>query len=490
MKKTVFLTGGTGIMGMETIRKFMDHTDEFELRVFARPSEVNYEKLSEFGDNIKVIWGNLMDFDLVSSCMEGVDYVLHVGALIPPMASDYPADIAMRTNYGSTLAMLRGIKAFGQEETTHFVYIGTVEETGHHSMPHHWGRVGDPLQPPVYCYYASSKCAAERAVAESGLKYWVSVRQSFQHPNNPVSAGYPIIGMAPPDSCAEHIDAESSGNLMLQICRSAPDNFWRRAYNIGGGEGFRLSNYALIKALHGDSRRGYDPKWLATHNYHGQFFTDSDLLQELVPYRLKTAEEFLAEELKFQIKVAKSGPRLTPEEAKAKNKRICSKPGGTIWAVETNNEEAIRVYYGSREKYEAIPDNWDEIPIPAPDMTPSYMDHGFDETKPVAELDIDDMRQAAAFRGGKCLSDTMVKGDIYTPLRWQCAMGHEFTATPNLVLFLGHWCPDCMNGEWNYYEQARVNPFFAQSWNYMHENEEPFSVKMECDAKDIEKMFS
>ena len=114
-------------------------------------------------------------------------------------------------------------------------------------------------------------------------------------------------------------------------------------------------------------------------------------------------------------------------------------------------------------------------------MTPTYLDHGFDESKPVAELDIEDMRQAARFRGGECLSESMVKGDMYTPLRWRCAHGHEFEATPNLVLFMGHWCPEELRGEWNYYEQARVNPFFAQCWDYEHEGEEPFAVKMACD---------
>ena len=39
MKKTVFLTGGTGTMGKETIKKFMENKEEFILRVLARPSE-------------------------------------------------------------------------------------------------------------------------------------------------------------------------------------------------------------------------------------------------------------------------------------------------------------------------------------------------------------------------------------------------------------------------------------------------------------------
>ncbi len=489
MKKVVFLTGATGVMGMQTVKKFMDHTDEFELCVLARPSEANYQKLAPYGDKIKIIWGNLMDYDLMSRCMEGVDYVLHVGAILNPIATDWPPDITMRTNYGSTLAMLRGIKQYHQEEKTHFVYISTLETLGHHEAPHYWGRMGDPLQPPMTCYYALSKVASERAVAESGLKYWAIIRQSFQHPNNPISIGYPIVSHMPPDCCSEHIDSESSGNLMLQVCLKAPEEFWRRGYHIGGGAELRISQYDLIKALHGDMRRGYQPKWVATKNYHGCFFADSDDLEALIPYRLKNRESFLKEELAFQIQLAKSQPRLTPEETEAKNKRIASKPGGTVWATQQENDETLKILFGSKAKYDAIPDSWDDIPLPNPSMEPEYFDHGYDENKPDSALDITDMQGAAKFRGGECLSETMTPGDLFTPLRWKCGFGHEFTGSPNLILKLGHWCPHCFTEKWNYYDQAKVSPFFAQIWDYAHEGEEPFSVKMECDARMIDKCF-
>ena len=99
------------------------------------------------------------------------------------------------------------------------------------------------------------------------------------------------------------------------------------------------------------------------------------------------------------------------------------------------------------------------------------------------------MRKAAEFRGGACLSETMEKGDLFTPLKWRCAFGHEFMATPNLVLFLGHWCPECMAGEWKYGEIAEVNPFFAQVWTPLHRDEENFRVKMSYDYKAIDELF-
>ena len=107
-----------------------------------------------------------------------------------------------------------------------------------------------------------------------------------------------------------------------------------------------------------------------------------------------------------------------------------------------------------------------------PSDKPVLLDHGYDETKPRTEWTIEDMRQAAAFRGGKCLSESMEKGDFRTPLEWQCQFGHRFKASPALVLLGGHWCPDCLPTPWNYPMIAKGNPFFAQVWYATHERGE------------------
>jgi hypothetical protein len=105
-------------------------------------------------------------------------------------------------------------------------------------------------------------------------------------------------------------------------------------------------------------------------------------------------------------------------------------------------------------------------------LRPVRLDHGYDEDKPTEALDLTDMRAAASFRGGACLSETMAQGDLFTKLRWKCAFDHEFEATPNTVLKGGHGCPRCAPPGWNYDEEARRNPFFAQVWYPNHDRDE------------------
>ena len=94
---------------------------------------------------------------------------------------------------------------------------------------------------------------------------------------------------------------------------------------------------------------------------------------------------------------------------------------------------------------------------------------------------LEDMQKAAAFRGGKCISTEMIQGDWDTPLLWECAEGHQFTATPRVVLLGGHWCTECMpypyqnepNARpWQWDRVAKKNPFFAQLWSPLHDANE------------------
>ena len=145
---------------------------------------------------------------------------------------------------------------------------------------------------------------------------------------------------------------------------------------------------------------------------------------------------------------------------------------GTVHFIEDNVEDHIDAYWGSKKKWEEIPGrlsdfrhftDWDKKIV---------LDHGYDVEKDPNLLDIDDVKAAAVFRGGKCLSSTMETGNWSQKLDFECAFGHEFEASSKLVLEGGHWCPNCERESWNYGERAKVDPFFAQVWNPLHDETE------------------
>ena len=164
-KQRVFVTGATGGMGFASLKEMLKDTDKQDIVILARDSEKNRKLLAPYMQTkgLSIEWGDLNDYEVVKKCVKDCDIVLHIAAFVSPAADYYP-DRAMKVNYGSTKNIIDAIYDCGQQEHTRLVYIGTVAETGDRMPPIHWGRVGDPIKPSMFDYYAVSKVAAERLV--------------------------------------------------------------------------------------------------------------------------------------------------------------------------------------------------------------------------------------------------------------------------------------------------------------------------------------
>lgn len=119
-----------------------------------------------------------------------------------------------------------------------------------------------------------------------------------------------------------------------------------------------------------------------------------------------------------------------------------------------------------------------------PSEVVAYLDHGYDEKKGIENLTLEDLKKAAAFRGGECLAEE-APADIYTPIAWKCADGHTFKMSVNAVLHGGHWCPECLSHEWRYGQIAKVNPFYNQVWAPIHDKGDDYVIPMEFSGYDI-----
>ncbi|MGI9824448.1 NAD-dependent epimerase/dehydratase family protein [Agromyces sp. Marseille-Q5079] len=466
--RTALLTGATGNWGRATVREFRNHP-EIWVRAFAQPTARDREVLEEFADmgNLEVVWGDLTRYDDVARAIDGVDVVLHVGAVVSPVADEHPK-IARRVNIGSMQHLIRAIGALPDPGAVALVGIGSVAETGDRQAPVHWGRVGDPIRVSQFDEYGQTKVVAEKLLLESGLPKWAWLRQTgIFHPGM-LEIRDPIMSHSPFAGVLEWASAEDSARLLARIVgNDVPEEFWGGVYNIGGGEGWRLTNWELQLAISGamgvrDVRTWYDRNWFATQNFHGHWYTDSDRLHELVPFREDTFEGALARAVATLPASVRSAGKVPSWIVKhLVMKPLTRKPRGTMHAIRTGAREEISAHFGSLDEWRAIGD-WSTFEAPAPSRVPTKLDHGFDESLPISSWDAKVYRDAADFRGGELITDDASRGAISTPLAWRCAAGHVFAASPRLVLTAGHWCPDCTRDSATYELQAEHNPFLAQ----------------------------
>lgn len=466
--RTALLTGATGNWGRAALRAFRARPD-VRVRAFAQRTPRDREVLREFEDmpNLDIVWGDLTRYDDVVRAIAGVDIVLHVGAVVSPLADAQPA-LARRVNIGSMQNIIRAVRALPDPGAVEVVGIGSVAETGDRQDPVHWGRIGDPLRVSRFDEYGQTKIVAEKALIESRLPRWAWLRQTgIFHPAM-LEIRDPIMSHSPFAGVMEWVSAEDSARLLVRLAAGdAPEEFWGGLYNIGGGAGWRLTNWQLQLAIGGamgvdDIRAWYDRDWFATRNFHGQWYTDSDRLQDLVPFREDTFEDALTRAITAAPASVRSAGRVPAWIVKNLVMRpLTRKPRGTMHAVRADDREAIDAYFGWREAWERIGD-WSTFTPPEPSRVPSFLDHGYDESVAPDAWTQGDLASAALFRGGELVTDAVPRGAVTTPLVWRCAIGHVFAASPRAVLTAGHWCPDCVRDTASYERQAEQNPFLAQ----------------------------
>ena len=489
-KYTVFLTGASGIMGSAVLKELSQYLNLINLRLLlfekTIPSSIS-DIIKNNEDSIEVIKGDLRNYDSILKCVTGADYILHVGGLVSPTADPYPYE-TQEINIGGMKNIVKAVLAQENKDSIKVCYIGSVAETGGRNYPYHFGRIGDPINISIFDHYALSKAIAEMTLIESGIKNWVVLRMTGIIHAGLFNNMKPIVMHVVINGGLEWCTQEDSGRVLRQLVLLDIDgklgkNFWNHIFNISSGKDYRLSNYQFENYILKGSGlpepiKIFEPNWFVTRNFHGHFFLDGDKLEEFLHFRegipVKKYFESLSNKVPFFVKL---GRYVSAGIIKFYMKKLAKTKGdGTLDWIENNNEIKIKAFYGSLEEYKKIPKKWEDFKIIDLNVeNPKLLEHGYDTNKPESEINIEDLKSVARFRGGKLLSEKMEMGDLKTKLKWKCGYcKNEFDASPCLILLGGFWCPKCFipKEKWDYDNIAKTCPFFAQLWYNDHQIDE------------------
>lgn len=435
--KRIFLTGATGVMGAHGLKELTTSPDNYEITVLARENPKNRKKLDPFiRKGVKVIWGDLLDKKAVAEGVGNADIVLHVGGMVSPAADWFP-EKTIATNVGSMRNIIEA--ALPKKNDVKVVYIGSVSQYGPHYAPDHWGKSGDPLAPALHDAYAYSKIESERLLIESDLKWWVSLRQTailhsglLQKASDPISFHVPLTGVL------EWVTAEDSGRVLERVCRDdVPDSFWGKCYNIGGGKEYRLTNYEFeCKILDAigcpPPEKIFQPNWFATGNFHGLWFLDSDVLEDILHFRSGVSLDEYFRQMKSELPWYFSLASLAPAfPIRLYMKKVASTPQlGPLWWLKNDVTARINAAWGSRKTWETIP-GWSGIDLARPDDNPA-------DAKPLPGPD-DEIIHRESTSGSNGADENE---DILHVKCCKCA--HEYSLKAR-TFGAGHRCPECLD---------------------------------------------
>lgn len=462
--RRILLTGATGNMGAAALDALLARDHEATIRALVLPRDRDHPVVRRHRGRkrIEFAFGDLRDAAQVKAAVEGCDLVLHVGGMVSPLADHHP-ELTTAVNVGGAANIVAAIKAQPDPDAVALVYIGTVAQTGHRPAPIHWGRTGDPIKISRFDHYARTKTEAEAIVAESGLKRWVSLRQTgIIHPGI-WKVFDPIIFHNPFNDVFEWVTVGDAGRLTACVAYDpAPEDFWRGFYNIGGGEALRLMNHEFAglsgRIGGGDFRKGLDVRLFARRNFHGQWYSDSDRLAQIFPFRTQGLDDVLRMLRKALPAPARAISRLAPGLVRGRLEALAKAPGGPLYWEAHGDRPHLDAFFGPGLSPNLMP-GWDEVPLLQADRAITRLDHGYDETTPLDQLSDDDLDQAAAFRG---LRLERRGADAFAPSRWRTTDGEAFDMSINLLLRGGHWHPRHMFDQDSYAPIAQASPFLRQ----------------------------
>lgn len=210
----VLVTGGLGVIGSlvtknllsngHTVRIF-DHQTRQAVR-HARKILLN----DEMKDRLTIVWGDIRDYEQVRTAMTDVDAVIHLAAIIPPLADERPL-FAHEVNVRGTEHVIRAMKEAAPQ--ARLIFSSSIAVYG--------DRVNDPYiksddtpHPNSIDPYAHQKLEAEEAIHNSGLD-WTIFRLSYiVSPEN--LRLHPIMFEMPLDTSLEICAAADTGEALAR----------------------------------------------------------------------------------------------------------------------------------------------------------------------------------------------------------------------------------------------------------------------------------
>jgi nucleoside-diphosphate-sugar epimerase len=345
MKKTILLTGATGSVGLETLRELIRRKERYNIRVFSLDNPIERKILQPFTGQIEIIWGDLRNPDDVNRAVIGVDVVLHIAAIIPPLADQQP-HLAYNVNVGGTRNLLASIR--DQALPPRLFFTSSISVYGDR-LNNPFIRVGDRLCPSVGDEYAKTKIQAEELVQDSGVTWTILRLCGILTPKLKIQ---PLMFHMPLDTALEWCHHSDAGLALVSIIEN--NAVAGQIFNLGGGKACQISARDFLYStlpLFGVTPAVLPEYAFAIQNFHSGYYTDGHKLNDLLGFQRKSLHDYLVEVRAMVSPFQKTLIKMLPGRLVRNYFLRMSEP---LQAIRENNQELITRFYGSREAFENL----------------------------------------------------------------------------------------------------------------------------------------
>jgi len=240
MKQKVLLTGAFGNVGQNTLKQLImrDH----DVTCFDLPNSPNKKVCNKLSKKkqFRTIWGDILNKDDLNKAIKGIECIIHLAAIIPPLSEKNP-ELARRVNLEGTQNLIEAAKTSPNKPRFILASSASVHGITMHLEPP--VRADAPLNPSDN--YSTTKVECEKILRESGLP-WIILRLAAVSVEKIPRKFDTLLFEMPLEQRIEFVSSTDCGIAFANAVTS--DNI-NKVFLIGGGEGCQLIERDFLKGF-------------------------------------------------------------------------------------------------------------------------------------------------------------------------------------------------------------------------------------------------
>lgn len=280
----ILLTGATGNVGGHVLPLLLERGHDIRCLVFDSKNERSI--FNQWKAKPEVVWGDIQDERAVASAVAGVEAVIHLAAIIPPLTDQNPK-LAYGVNVIGTRNLIRAAEQ--QPKPVRFIFTSTYDVYGNtqHLTPPR--KVTLPVNPQEE--YARHKVEAEQIVQTSTVT-WCIFRLASAIPAEMTMKYQSMMFDVPLSDRLEYIHPADAA---LGICNAVEHaDVWGKVLHLGGGPRCQLYERDVVQGAFEAIGIGALPEeYFSTQSYYTDWL-DTEESQRLLQYQRHTFDDHIA----------------------------------------------------------------------------------------------------------------------------------------------------------------------------------------------------
>lgn len=340
MRKKVLLTGASGTVGQEALKQLYELKDKFRITVFDVKSTHSKKVFKPFKKEVNIFYGSITNKDDLKKACIDQDIVIHLAAIIPPLADDNP-ELAKQVNIIGTQTLIRLLEQHSPD--AFFLYSSSISIYGDR-LNNPFISVGDPLKPSKGDEYGKTKVVAEEIVQNSKLD-WSIFRLCAIMGGHKISK---LMFHQPLKTSLEIATPTDTARAFVHAI-DKQDQLSKKIFNLGGGEECRMLYDDFLSRsfkIFGLGRFDFPAKAFAEKNFHCGYYEDGDDLESIVNFRRDTLASYFEKEKSKVSPIVKMFTCMFQRPIK----KFLQKKSEPLIAHATQDKNMMNHYFANEEK--------------------------------------------------------------------------------------------------------------------------------------------